>query len=137
MRAWVFARRGNARAADRFAENLVTGGGFDTAARADSRWYEGELYTDADVIYHDGSTPLLQHVHEREGITCEYVDFGYTQEPEHPEPEVAKPVHTVEYKAPWFTIYGPDGEKVGKATKSEQEANERLQKLNEGVGDGG
>jgi hypothetical protein len=73
MHCLVFAHRGNARAADRFAARLEREG--HSVARANSRWYAGELYKEADVIYHDGSVPDLELVHQRAGIRCQYVVF--------------------------------------------------------------
>ena len=136
MRAWVFARRGLARVADDYAERLRGSGSFDAVTRAESHLYKGEKI-EADVVFHDGSAPIVQYTSEERGVRCEYVDFGRAVSPTgtpseavRPEvPEDAAP-HTLDYKQPWYTIYDPDGRKVGKATRDEAEARARLAALN-------
>lgn len=94
-------------------------------ARANSRYYEGEVYRDADVLYHDGGNARLVYVHEQAGINCEYVDYDGKRK----EAEEEHPPYRIEYAAPWYTIYDADNTKIGKATRHEEEARERLAAL--------
>lgn len=130
MRIWVFARRSWAREADRLAEDLREQG--HDVSRANSRWYDGELY-EADRIYHDGGNQALVEVHEAEGIECEYVDYALGRGEDGADTSTEdRPAYRMEYAAPWYTIYDRDGNKVGKSTRSKEKAETRLLDLNAG-----
>lgn len=93
--------------------------------RANPKYYRGEVHKDADIIYHDGGNARLVYVHEQAGIPCEYVDYVGEETPPADEP-------ALEYNAPWYTVYDRRGEKVGKSTRDEDEARERLAALRAG-----
>lgn len=141
-RALVFATRGRARAADAFADGLRSSGRYDSVARHNSRWYEGEQHKGATVLYHDGSVPWAVEVHEKAGVAIEFVDFGGQPVPPLPPaaeveeeaalgPEAEGPAYRMEYKAPWHSIYGPDDRKVGKSFRNRADAEAKLEELND------
>lgn len=127
MRIWVFARRAWAREADAFADELRSEG--HSVARANARWYDGEVYADAERIYHDGGNQALVEVHEAQGIECLYVDYAADKAEEAAED---RPAYRVEYAPPWYSIYDRENNKVGKATRDKAKAEARLAALLEG-----
>jgi hypothetical protein len=121
MHCLVFAHRGNARAADRFAARLEGEG--HSVARANSRWYAGELYKEADVIYHDGSVPDLELVHQRVGIRCQYVVFDEVGQTPDRTPPSSAPVAQPSTPSP--LAVEPDARTEGGLVPPAQEPDER------------
>lgn len=59
---WIYSRRSNDAAADALADTLRAAG--HKVRRGATKHYRGEMHTDADVIHHDGSAPMLVSLHE-------------------------------------------------------------------------
>lgn len=123
----VYAHRSNSPAAAAFVEKLRDGG--RPAREGNSRWFDPEQ-ADLDVVkvYHDGSAADIPWFYEEHGISCEIIP---TVEPEtaHRAPVAApeddtdtRDGHHVVNKGTWYSLIGPDGEKVGKSQRSEEEA---------------
>lgn len=142
MDAWVYHTAGRRLEADALVAELRASRQFEFVRPANSRYYKGEIHK-GDVVYHDGSRRDLVWAHEREGVdvrqfTGQEMDVE-SRAPTVPavppilEPKVERREATPEaagvpaegdavvQSGMWFTAYR-NGQKVGKAQRSEDEA---------------
>lgn len=149
MDAWVYHSARRHAEADELVARLRASGEFATVIPANSRYYNGEIHRGC-VVYHDDSRRDLVWAHERHGVELRQfagremgsevrVDpedlaqvVGVTQplpaaRVTDPPAEIAREVpeeqrgEWVEQKGMWFTAFR-NGQKVGKAQRSEDEA---------------
>ena len=126
----VYAFRRNSPAAAAFVEQLRAEG--HRARELNSQFFRREQADrGAERVYHDGGTLVIPDFYEGLGVPCALIPG---LEPERgvevPTGPVLAEVYTpdpgeayrVEQNGAWYTLIGPDGEKVGKAQRSEQDA---------------
>lgn len=124
----VYAQRRNTEEADRLADALTAEG--HRVVRGDARYFKtADVDRKAEIVYHDGTMPALVEAYEAEGA-----ELRLLSEPE-PAPEPQAVEEDEEEEVPparedcqvvksgnWYSLIGPDGEKIGKSQHSESDA---------------
>lgn len=116
----VFARRRNSPLAAGFVARLRAEG--KTAREGNARYFEPlQLDPKTELVYHDGEAGAIPVRCAELGIPCELIPGAA---PETAAPTETPPVgeYRVDQRGQWFSLIGPDGEKVGKSQRSEAEA---------------
>lgn len=121
MNAWVYAAQSRTAEADEFADRLRRENNYGVI-QANARYYQGEIHTDAVAVYHDGSEPRIPDAHEGSDVRVERWDQRTAEASETPTVAARSDGHTVEQNGTWFTLYDPDGNKVGVSKRSEDDA---------------
>lgn len=119
MKVLVYARRINADAKSALAENLQAEGHY--VVQSNSKYYRGEVDKEADLVFHDGMVPEIADRYKDAGIKVQSFAGSSSRPATHRTGDLPEG-YFIEGNAPWFTLYGPDGEKVGKAKRSWEEA---------------
>lgn len=132
----VYAFRANTEAAAALVAKLRAEG--RNAREQNSQYFDhAQVDKGAVKVYHDGGTLVIPHAYGKLGVECELIP-GLSVErgaetatepvlaPEVVEPADEAPAPTggfrVEQAGTWYSLIGPDGEKVGKSQRSEEEA---------------
>lgn len=129
MIAWVYHSQRRTTEAAAFIERLRASNEYGAVRPANARYYRGEVHR-GDAVFHDGSNRRLVWAHQEAGVEVRlWTEPDLNQEasptsiPAVPEDVIAGPQPTVEIRqnGTWYTAYR-DGEKVGIAKRSEDEA---------------
>lgn len=128
----VYASKKNQAAAIAYVAELREAG--QKAVYVSTRHFAGEFLPAERVFVDDTDGPVAALYHSQ-GVDVEPIPTVKVKDPAKPGDYVVKneadvtpadePFEEgwrVEQNGQWFTLYGPDGEKVGKAARSEAEA---------------
>lgn len=119
----VWAIRTNSPAAAALVNRLHAEGRH--ARENNSAWWDPkQIDREAVHVYHDNAVPAIPDVYEAHGIPCELIP-GLEPETQPTRPHKDRSQtggYRVGENGTWFTLYGPDGEKIGKSQRSEAEA---------------
>lgn len=83
---------------------------------ANAEYFESDQLEPVDVVYHDGTEPLVPEAYGPRGIDCE--SFA-PRRPTSPGPGSG---YHVERSGSWYKLIGPAGEQIGKSQRTEDDA---------------
>lgn len=105
------------------AERLAADMG-DARVRSLKGW-KGEIEEPASRVVVDNAAPHVAEAYADAGAAVDWL-FGSDADPDVPpipdDPMALPPGYRLEHRAPWYTVIGPDGEKVGKSQRKAADA---------------